>query len=100
MALTHQLANVQFAAPAHLGRPSVADVRVVFPHDDARGAIVAVQVRQQMVEGVGHVPVSQVPGADRVAEHRPVVLLGIADEDRVLLGGEVVVLGQGAVARR
>ena len=84
----------------HLGGARVADVRVVRPHDDARGAAVAVQVRDQLVERVGHVTVAQVPGAGVVGEHRAVVLLGVGDHGGVLLGEEVLVLGGEPVAQQ
>ena len=78
---------------AHLGGPRVADVGVVLPHDHAARAVVPVDVRHQVVEGVGHVAVAQVPGGRRVAEHRAVVLLGVGHQRGVLLGEEVLVLG-------
>ena len=77
VALAHELADVQFAAVGHLGGARVAHVRVVRPHDHPGGAAVAVQVRDELVERVRHVPVALVPGAGAVAEHRAVVLLGV-----------------------
>ena len=62
------------------------------------GAAVAVEVREQVVERVGHVAVAQVPRAGAVAEHRAVVLLGVGDDGGVLLGEELLVLGGEAVA--
>ena len=47
---------------------------------------------------VRHVGVPQVPGGDVGGEHRPVVLLGVGDQARVLLGVELVVLGGEPVA--
>ena len=34
-------------------------------------------MREQLVKRVGHVPVAQVPGSRTIAEHCPVVLLGV-----------------------
>ena len=47
----------------------------------------------ELVERVCHVPVAQVPGRCGTAEHRAVVLLGVGDHGRVLLGEEVAILG-------
>jgi len=99
VALAHELPDVQLAATTHLGRAGVADVRVVRPHDHPGAAAVTVQVREQMVERVGHVPVALVPGAGAVTEHRAVVLLGGRHDRGVLLGEEILVLGRHAVAR-
>ena len=93
VALAHELADVELAARPHLGAARVAEVRVVRPHDRALVAAVAVEVRQQPVERLGHVAVAQVPGRLGAAEHRAVVLLGVLHEPRVLLGVELLVLG-------
>ena len=100
VALADELAEVQLAAPGHLGGTRVADVRVVLPDDHAARPAVAVEMGDELVERVRHVTVAQVPGRRVAGEHRPVVLLGVGDDGRVLLGEEVVVLGHGAVARQ
>jgi hypothetical protein len=57
----------------------------VRPHDDARARP---EPLAQRIERLRHVPVAQVPRFVAAAEHRAVVLLGVADQARVLLGGE------------
>ena len=47
-----------------------------------------------------HVAIAQVPRFGAAPEHRPVVRLGIAHHARVLLGGEVLVRGDAAIALR
>ena len=98
VALAGQLADVELAASAHLGGARVADVRVVLPHDDLRPGELAVEVLDERVERAGHVPVAQVPRRHLGPVHLLVVLLGVAHEARVLLGEEVLVLGDPAVA--
>ena len=58
-ALAAELADVQFAAlGAHVGEAGIADVRVVRPDHRLRRRPAQ---RQDMVEGLEHVPVAQVP---------------------------------------
>jgi len=52
-----------------------------------------------MVERVSHVAIALVPRARALAEHRAVVLLGVGDDRRVLLGEELLVLGHETVVR-
>jgi hypothetical protein len=71
-----ELADVVFAARAHLCLPRIADMGVVLPDDELRALPVASEVGQETVERVRHVGVPQVRGGDVGGEHRPVVLRG------------------------
>src|SRR3954454_7166487 len=44
--------------------------------------------------------VAQIPGLIAAFEHRPIVLLGIPDQPRVLLGNEVLISSNSTVAAR
>ena len=72
-------------------------MRVVGPDDDLRGGASPAKEANQGFEGVGHVPVAQVPGGDLSAIHRAIVMLGITDEPGILLGIKVIVLCDPAV---
>ena len=65
-----------------------------------RAPAASLEVLDQLLERLRHVAVAQVPRRDPAAEHRAVVLLGVHDQPRVLLGVEVLVLGDAAVAAR
>ena len=94
----HELAEVPLAAQHRVGGACVADVRVVRPHDDACGAAALTrEVLVELVQGVGHVLVAQVPRVGPTVEHRAVVSLGIAHHARVLLRIEQLVGGGRAV---
>src|SRR3990167_3249784 len=82
-----ELTDVEFAAPAHGGGGSIADMRVVRPdHGFRRGAAVL----QQGLQGLEHMPVAQVPRGRGAAVHDPVVLFGRPHHPGVLLGIEEV----------
>ncbi len=68
------------------------------PDDNLGGGAIALEEVDQCIERLGHVPVPEVPGGDLAPVHRPVVVLGIAHQPRILLGVEVVVLRDPAVA--
>ena len=61
------------------------------PQDQPRVAVALREVREQRLDGLGHVPVAQVPRRQPRTEQRAVVLLGVACQPRVLFGGERVV---------
>jgi hypothetical protein len=65
------------------------------PHRDRHVEVVA-----QRGKRLDHVRVAQVPRRDSAAEHRPVVLLRVPHEASVLLGEELLVAREAAVARR
>ena len=73
VAFAHGLAEVELAVGRHVGRAGVADVRVVLPDDDAGVTVHPVEVGGEMVERVGHVAFTEVPGrgAGRGAARRP-----------------------------
>jgi hypothetical protein len=75
------LPNVELAADTHLGRHGVSDVGVVFPDDSSRVGPIE---RQQRLERVEHVGVSQVPRRRRAVIHRPVIPFGVGDDAGVL----------------
>jgi hypothetical protein len=61
----------------------------VRPHDDLRRpALRALEVRHELEQRLGHVPVALVPRHDGAAKQRAVVALGVDDQARVLLGEE------------
>jgi hypothetical protein len=64
-------------------------MRIVRPDDNVRLPRPALEMRRQFIERLGHVPVAQVPARDPSAKHCPVVLLGVDNQPRVLLGEEV-----------
>lgn len=79
-----ELPEAGAAKLAELRRARVARVREVRPDDDlAEAPEPVVQVLDDRREHVGHVTVAQVPRDDRIHEHAPVVLLGVAHEPRV-----------------
>ena len=61
MTLAHQLADVQLAGLPDLGRTLVAEVRVVLPDRHLGRSTGALQVRDELLERLGHVLVAQVP---------------------------------------
>ena len=89
--LPHELAEVELPGLRQLRRTLVTEVRVVRPHDDLCRPAGALQMGDELVERLGHVPVAQVPALHPAAEHRPVVLLGVDHEPGVLLGEELPV---------
>ncbi len=97
VALSGELPDVELAAASHRGRTRVADVGVVLPHDHLGVPELPVEVLDERVECGRHVPVAEVPGRDLGPVHLLVVLLGVTNEQRVLLGEEQVVLGDPAV---
>ena len=86
--LTHELAEVQLATRAHRGRPCVAEMRVVRPDDRLGAPVRPIEPRHEGVQRLRHVAIAQVPRLVAAPEHRPIVLLGVPNEPRVLLGGE------------
>jgi hypothetical protein len=73
--------EIVFAAGRHLGRCSVADVRIVSPNDRlAPGAIEG----EQRLHGFEHVAVAQIPGCARAIVHDAIVTLGVGNEAGVL----------------
>lgn len=98
-----QLAQGQLPVDTHLGGPCVTDMRIVRPHHNPcrfPPFCAAPKMRAQGCQGLEHVLISQIPGGDPAAEHRPVVLFRIAHGQRVLLRVEQVVLGEESVAAR
>ena len=73
-------------------------MRIVLPDHDLCVPELLVEVIDERVERVRHVTVAQVPGRHLGAVHLLVVLLGVAHEERVLLGEEQLVLGDPAVS--
>jgi hypothetical protein len=57
-----------------------------------------VEVLDEGVERIGHMAVAQIPGIQAAMIHRPIVFLGVLDHLRVLLGVEILILSQQAVA--
>src|SRR5262249_20174041 len=92
VSLAHQLPEVELALARDVGSTGVAQVRVVRPHDDL-GAAVPLEVARDGVERLGHVAIAPVPGVDVPAELPAVIVLGGAREARMLLAGELLVLG-------
>src|SRR5207245_1283848 len=86
VALARELADVDHALPGHVGVASIADVRVVLPDDRLRCRTVMLT---EPLQRLGHMPVADVPGYGTAAYQLPVILLGVTDDDRVLLGVEV-----------
>ena len=81
--LADELAEVHHAVPGHIGEPRVADMCVVRPHDRLR---VRAMMVQQVIQGLGHVAIADVPRLGAAAHHGTVVGLGILQHERVLLG--------------
>src|SRR5690606_32410290 len=57
----YELADVPLAELAHARRPRVAEVGVVLPDDDPRRIALLVDVVDQRLQRVRHVPVTEVP---------------------------------------
>ena len=68
------------------------------PDGDPRITVLLAQVRDEDVDRVSHVLVSQIPRGDATAEHGAVVGGGIASDPRVLLGEELLVSARASVA--
>ena len=79
--LPAQLADVELAARAHLGRGGVADVGVVRP--DHRLGVGPVKLEERL-QGVEHVTVTQIPRRHLAVVHHAVVTLRIGHQPRVL----------------
>ena len=97
-----KLTQRQLTVSPHFVRPSITDMRVVCPHNDSRWRVLtlAVQMRQQRVQRVGHVLVPQIPRRHAAAKHSPVVALGVAHDLCVLLSIEQLILGEQPVPAR
>ena len=81
-----QLAEIELAAhAAHVGEARVADVRVVRPHHRL-GALAA--MAEQVLQGLEHVAVAQVPALGAAVVHGAVVALGGGDQPGILRGIE------------
>ena len=89
MTLPHQLPDVDHAGACHVGEPGVADMGVVLPHDCFRTGVHGASSDRSSVSD--HVMVANVPEVRSATNHRPVIQLGALRDDRILLGGEVVV---------
>ena len=98
--LANQLADIQLAALAHLGRPRVAEMRVVRPYHHTCTRTHAIEIAQQLPERVDHVAIAQVPRLGTPPEHRPVVRFGVPHQPRILLGIEEVVGRHSPIAAR
>ena len=98
--LSNELADVQLAPLAHLGRARIAEMRVVRPDDHAGIGPLALEEPHQLTEGVDHVPIAEVPRVGAPAEHRAVVRLRVPDQTGILLGVEELVRGDPPVAAR
>ena len=96
--LTRELADVELARRAHRCCSGITDVGVVLPDDHLRPAELPVEMVDERVEGERHVAVPEVPGAHRRPVHLLVVLLGVAHDESVLLGEELLVLGEPPVS--
>ena len=59
-----------------------------------------IEPRHERVQRLRHVAIAQVPRFVAAPEHRPVVLLGVPNEPRVLLGGEERLCRNAAVLSR
>src|ERR671922_2204797 len=97
--LSYELTEVQLTDRPHIRRTSISQVRVVSPDDGARGSGRLPDVGEQRLKGLLHVRVTEIPRVGAAAEHRPVILLCIRDQARILFREEVVVGGNPAVAR-
>jgi hypothetical protein len=96
----HQLPEIELAAFAHLGRARVAQVGIVGPYAGAGRPARMAHVREQRLERLHHVRVAHVPRIGPPAEHGAVIGLGIGHKPGVLLGEEVLVCGDAAIAIR
>src|SRR5437867_7599933 len=92
-----QLANVHFTMMSHLGRTRVAKVGIVRPDDRFR-LPASVEMCDQIFDGLYHVPVAQVPRRCAPAKHRPVILLSIFYQPRVLFREKEFLCGYFAIA--
>jgi hypothetical protein len=70
------------------------------PHDGACAAGLFRNPLAQRIQRLHHVRIAQVPRLDAATEHGAVILLGVADQTRVLLREEELVLRHAAVAIR
>src|SRR5207248_4100263 len=99
--LADEPADVELSRLSELSRARIADVGVVRPDDGlGRRARCALEVPCQGFERLSHVCVAEVPALDAAAEDRAVVPLGVGDEPGILLGIEVGVDGDPAIAAR
>ena len=93
-ALPAEMADVQLAPDAHLGRRRIAEVRVVLPEDGL--GIRAVEA-QQRLERLEHVLVAEIPGGAPAIVHDAIVGLGVRDDPRVADRVEEVLAVAGGV---
>ena len=83
MSFACELADVDHAVVFHVGEAGVADVGVVCP--DNRLRLRAVMLHQAL-QRVSHVAVADIPRFRAALYHRAVIVLGILDDEGILLG--------------
>src|SRR5690349_19911971 len=99
-ALARKLANVPLAGATHARASRISNMRVVLPHHHLTLTLAPVQVSQQRFECLRHVSVAQVPRRDAPPEHRPIILLGVLDQSRVLFRKKEFVIRDAPVLGR
>ncbi len=70
------------------------------PDDDLRAAAAPVELRREVLDGLGHVPLAHVPRQLLRTKHRAVVRLGVFDHAGVLRGVEEFFLRAGTGVAR
>jgi len=82
MLFPDELASIRELANTHVGVSRIANVGVVFPNDDlcARTA-----TREQVIEGLRHLALANVPRFTEIAAQRPIKSLSVAAQRRFVL---------------
>jgi hypothetical protein len=73
--LAHELADVELASLAHVGRAGVAEVGVMCPDNHLCAASLPRDIGDECVERLDHVSIAQVPGRNVAEKHRAVMRL-------------------------
>ena len=70
----------------------------MLPDRDLPRSVRTAQVRNETIQCLRHVAISQVPGRDTVLEHRAIILLSILHEAGILFGIKIFVFSHTSVA--
>ena len=85
VSLAHELADIHHPVSRHIRVSGIADVRVMLPYDRLR---VRTVVAHDALQGIGHVPIADIPRLWTAAHHGTVVGLRVPHDQRVLFRRE------------
>src|SRR5207253_4892598 len=75
-----------------IGRPSVAEMRIMRPHNNFASAKATIKVPREGLKRFRHMAVPQIPSVHTAMEHPAVVFFGVLDQPGVLFRREEVIL--------